>query len=497
MEIIEPKQRRTPAAISRRQCSIKYTVRIPISSENLRVCQKTLCDITGVTARKIQCLADKIKQGATDLSDLRGKHLNRTHSIPNDVKELVREHIRSFPRQESHYSRNTSSKECLAADLNLKIMYQMFTSKHPEVKASDYLYRQIFHDEFNLRFGTPRSDTCATCDKNFVKLCAAETQEEYDRLYLESEVHHEKAESAYHKLKEDTNLAKANSNVHVLCVDLQQVLFCPVLTHSNVFYQRQLSTYNCAIHNGGTNEVSMSVWDETTAKRGANEIASVILHYVTERFNPLTPDQERRLIVWSDRCVGQNNNWKIISLYHLLIVSHYFTQIDQKFLVSGHSFLPCDRDFALVEKRKATAQVYLPFHWVEVIANARPSKPFEVVHMQQEYFRDIGPAEQTIKKDPELKITTAAWLQFSSDDPMSLKLRKCHDVLLPWAVYSLQKSKRTRNKTVNHISHDNLPRLYHGPIPITKEKKHDLIAMSSFLPLGHGYSEFYHGLITE
>nr|CAI5827037.1 unnamed protein product [Callosobruchus analis] len=130
----------------------------------------------------------------------------------------------------------------------------------------------------------------------------------------------------------------------------------------------------------------MMVWHEGMAHRGSSEIASAILLYVTEKFNPLTPGDERKLVVWSDRCVGQNNNWRLITLLRLLLLEKYFTRIEQKFLTRGHSFLLCDRDFALRECNKKLSSVYIPFQWTEVIAKSRVHNPFKVVYMQSSLF---------------------------------------------------------------------------------------------------------------
>ncbi|KAJ8721016.1 hypothetical protein PYW08_006481 [Mythimna loreyi] len=161
-----------------------------------------------------------------------------------------------------------------------------------------------------------------------------------------------KSDQAYKHLAEGTDRAANNPNVITICIDLQQVLFCPTLTHSSVFYQRQLSCYNLGINNVGQRYSVMNLWNETIAKRGSAEIASCILKYILDNFKPLEENQERKLIVWSDRCVGQNNNWRILTLYAYLVKQQYFTEVNQKFLCSGHSFLPCDRDFTLIERRK-------------------------------------------------------------------------------------------------------------------------------------------------
>lgn len=62
--------------------------------------------------------------------------------------------------------------------------------------------------------------------------------------------------------------------------------------------------------------------------------------------------KKQKLVVWSDNCVGQNKNKMLLFLWIYLVTKGYFQEINQKFLVSGHSFLSCDRDFAHIEKRK-------------------------------------------------------------------------------------------------------------------------------------------------
>lgn len=61
----------------------------------------------------------------------------------------------------------------------------------------------------------------------------------------------------------------------------------------------------------------------------------------------------------------------------------YFTEVDQKFLCSGHSFLLCDKDFALIERRKKVRHdVFLPTDWKYVIGEARLSKPFLINELE-------------------------------------------------------------------------------------------------------------------
>lgn len=353
MDIVNIKRRYVDEDISRRHCSVKYY--LPVENQDIpkvQVCQKKLCYVLKITPRRLQKLQEKLKFNEP-LEDKRGRHSNRPNAIPNTIKDLIKAHIETFPKQESHYARGRTEKMCLSPDLTLKQMFILFKGKHPDAKCSEKLYRDIFRSDFNLRFGTPRSDTCQYCDKFYAKLVEARSEEEKNNISHESEIHHRRAEKAYSALSDDIKLAKENKNTIVLCTDLQQVLFCPTLKHSSVFYQRQYSCYNQAVHNMGTNDVFMCFWHESVAKRGSAEIASCLLKYVSTHFKPMENiGTDRKLIVWSDRCVGQNNNWRMISLYQYLVTMKYFSSVEQKFLTSGHSFLPCDRDFALIERKK-------------------------------------------------------------------------------------------------------------------------------------------------
>ncbi|CAH1997534.1 unnamed protein product [Acanthoscelides obtectus] len=286
----EPKRRRVEENISRRHCTVKYSI------NGTQVCRGTVCYIFSITPRRLQWLIGKLKANMNNLQDQRGKHLNRPKKLKNMDVGLISDHIRSFPLQENHYSRNTSAKQCLPADLNISKMFRLFKEKYPDANNISFrVYHDIFKSKFNLRFGLPRSDTCSYCDKLFMKLCSTDDANEKKKIEIESEIHHRKAEAGYKTLKDDTETSKLNPNYVVLCTDLQQVLFCPNLTHSSVFYQRQFSTYNYAVHNMGEENATMLLWHE------AMEIASALLFYITNKYSRLKAGEERKLVVWSDR----------------------------------------------------------------------------------------------------------------------------------------------------------------------------------------------------
>ena len=93
-----------------------------------------------------------------------------------------------------------------------------------------------FNTEFNLSFGAPKTDTCNKCDSLHVSIQAENDEQKRHTLQVQQDLHHRKAKSSYESLKADGDIAKQNSNVTVITFDFQQVLPCPYLTTSVVFY---------------------------------------------------------------------------------------------------------------------------------------------------------------------------------------------------------------------------------------------------------------------
>jgi hypothetical protein len=82
----------------------------------------------------------------------------------------------------------------------------------------------------------------------------------------------------------------------------------------------------------------------------------------------------------------------------------FLSEVHQKFLCTGHSSLPCDRDFALIEKRKVSC-LTVSSQWKYVIVESRINKPFTVVEIEQPRFKDLEVVKSAMKRDQNLKIT--------------------------------------------------------------------------------------------
>ncbi|KAG8255058.1 hypothetical protein J6590_101745, partial [Homalodisca vitripennis] len=122
-----------------------------------------------------------------------------------------------------------------------------------------------------------------------------------------------------------------------------------------------------------------------------------------------------------------------------------------------------------------------------MIEKARPSKPFHVVVMEQDDFIDLSPDEQELNKNSKLiKVSQGRWIQIRSDDLSQIRLRETHNLLETWTSDVILKTPRGRRppqlETLYKVTDPlEFPKMYGGPLPISKGKKDDLLAMLELL----------------
>ena len=127
-------------------------------------------------------------------------------------------------------------------------------------------------------------------------------------------------------------------------------------------------TCNLGIHNCSTGRGYMYMWPEPLASQGSNEVISCLYIHLQR------PTTATTLIAFSDACGGQNHNINIACFWmHVVCSSEFsYTTISHKVMVSGHSYLPNDRDFRSIEKANRKCQhVYVPEEWSKLVEMCR------------------------------------------------------------------------------------------------------------------------------
>lgn len=124
----------------------------------------------------------------------------------------------------------------------------------------------------------------------------------------------------------------------------------------------------------------MYMYPEIVARRGANEVVSCLHHYFRNKLLPSV----KKVNVYSDGCRGQNHNQTTVQFFHTLVKTGQFHAIEDNLPIRGHSFLPCDRHFATIEKMKRRREIIEWYDgWINMV-----EEYFEVVRVTQDLMKD-------------------------------------------------------------------------------------------------------------
>nr|CAI5837196.1 unnamed protein product [Callosobruchus analis] len=298
-----------------------------------------------------------------------------------------------IPAMESHYSRERSQRKYFGSHLNLSRLYRLYRDYCEEKNipeqhiAKEWLYTEVFNKEFNISFKYPSNDTCDLCDSYLIRLKDESNAEEKRNLQCEYEDHLAEASKRYQIKKTDKEeCAKYSASKIMLTVDLQKCLPTPLLTNSQSFYSLKLWTYNYTLYDS-TNKITTCVmWDESKASRGANEMASGMLHWAQNNIQP----HHREIIVWSDNCPSQNRNFIMVMAYVWILRQFPFLEvINHKYLLRGHTHLEVDACHALIERERKKAvgfQIMTPWDWQQLARMSSANNPFSIINMHSEDF---------------------------------------------------------------------------------------------------------------
>lgn len=463
------------------------------------VCRDAFVSIHGVTPGRVRHLAFYAKTSPTPPVDGRGKQMN-PQGLGQSIKHQISNHIKSFPTVKSHYGRSstTRGRKYLSPYLSVAAMHELYLKAYepaefeklqrgepinPTVKY-DY-YRTYFNTHFNLAFGTPKVDTCTTCDEVDTKMRDVSDANEKKKLQEEKELHLRQAQQFYTELRTSTQMARDHDDIASISFDFEQNFPLPHIPTGEVFYLRQVWLYVFGVHDCGDNTAAMFCWPENLAHKGANEVVSCLHSYLN------TLRGVKRLNLFSDSCGGQNKNSTVIQYLYTLVRNGHFHHV---FPVRGHSFLPCDRDFAKTEtKKRRVERVYTPQQWMDIVRSARKKKPYNVVEVNQSMILNFQlHFSQFFKKTvtnrgERMRIREARLFEYSQDHPQEV-----------WVKYSLcEEDEWHKFRIEKRGACPTFPTelAYSALLPLTQEKVDDVKKLVyKYVP--REFREFYDHLIS-
>lgn len=309
------------------------------------VCKSSFMAILGITRRRIDTVAKNYFKTSIPAKENRGG--DRKLEKYQSKRESVKNFINKFKANEVHYCRGQNARCYLNSSLNIKKMWTMYQNDNKEQPVKQSYFRHIFNTQYNLGFGTPRTDVCSTCLQLTEKIKSCVVEATKITLMTEKRLHKMKAQAYFNLLRE------AEDGVEIFSFDCQKNQVLPKVPDQQAYYSRQFYIYNFTVVRGTSKSklnpstVTGFCWTENEYSKGSNEIASCIYHMLN--ISDFTNIHTIRLMC--DGCGGQNKNTTLIAmLSYWLSKQTLITKIEIIFPVRGHSFIPPDRVFGHIER---------------------------------------------------------------------------------------------------------------------------------------------------
>lgn len=177
--------------------------------------------------------------------------------------------------------------------------------------------------------------------------------------------------------------------------------------------------YTFIIHFLSTNDAIFYTYPETEGKKGSTDVCSLIHHML---YNHLDY-RVRELNIFCDSCAGQNKNWTVFRyLHHVIHFQKRLDSIHMTFPVRGHSYMECDKDFALVNQK---TRAETPEDWILAFESSRnkPS-PFKTENVNHNFFHQWDTLLNKIyKKTCPFATRPVKELRLSKENPRLLYYR--------------------------------------------------------------------------
>ena len=468
------KPKRITDGTSRKKMSRSYNL------NNKKVCKTVNLSTLGSSNKRVDyCLNKKGKQGICS-PDKRGKATpNKTsESTIIDFRDFLNDHI-IFS---SHYC--SSNQKYFPPGTTINQLHTDYLSTRPNSKVSLTIFKKVFAS-VNIKIYQPKTDTCKTCDWFSVELSNTNDQSRKLQLETERNEHHLKAESP----RIDLRLASQCTDPSVLAFtfDMQKTQPLLSLQTSVVFYKRQLWIYNTGIHNLFNQQGHMMLWTENEGKRGSNEVCSSILKYL----EMVNTENIKKILTFSDSCGGQNRNKTMLSFIMFACSKFGISEWTHRYMQPGHSFLPNDRDFGLIEKKKQRQPVFSFDDWIHIVESANTKKPFKSVKLAGDILKVSALADQRQFKPrndsgAKFNFLDLSWFRIEIDDD-TIEYRASDDLTASTKFYTCPlKKNQTMPRELDNIPHEN---------KISRAKYDGVLSLLPYIP--HQYRSFYENLTCE
>lgn len=361
------RRRPTQGTRNTKEFSTRYFIRKHTDNTLVPVCLKSFLGILRLKKGRIQGVLKRHMQSGEMAKESRGGD-RKTFEF-SSRKEAVENFIKSFTPLESHYCRGKErNRVYLAPDLSIKKMYSMYNDQAlPGYSVTVSYFRKVFNTSFNIGFGAIRQDVCSTCLQLTENIKVEKDTTKKQELMTKKRIHKLRAKAFFNQIKEE------KEGLLTISFDCQKNLPMPKIPDQATYYSRQIYLYNFTVVVGSSlstlkkDNVFAYVWTEDIAAKSSNEICSALYHALSL----LDLSDVTTIRLMADGCAGQNKNSMMLGmlLKWFNTAPSHIKRIEVIYPVTGHSFIPPDRVFALIEKKCRSRETIInPQEYLDLIS---------------------------------------------------------------------------------------------------------------------------------
>lgn len=327
---------------------INYHIR-KASGEIVTVCKKFFFSVLKISEFRVNRVVKNHYKTGNIPKENRGG--DRKSAVFMRRKLSVIDFIESFHLIDLHYCRSKIKHlQYLPSELNINKMAKMYNDSEDILRVKSTYFRTIFNTCFNIGFKSPATDLCSTCVMLTEQIKHCKNEKQKKRLIARKKIHKLRAKAFFALLQEE------NPGTKTFSFDAQKNQLLPKVADQAAYRSRQLYQNNFGIVEGSSkssltkDNVFLYEWTENIRPKGANEIASALYH----RLNISNYNGCFKVRLFADGCGGQNKNSIVVGMcaYWLQMKSpKEIREMELIFPVVGHSYMPPDRVFALIEKK--------------------------------------------------------------------------------------------------------------------------------------------------
>jgi len=208
---------------------------------------------------------------------------------------------------------------------------------------------------------------------------------------------------------ESINEINPSKRTVTLVMDFCQNLDLPHLggeQPGDTYYYSPIWLYCLGIVDVAEDRLYAYLYDESSAKKGANNVSSILLYhiitFVVNNFEYSEKIGELNIIM--DNCRGQNKNGTVIKMAAYFVERGWFDKVNLIFLVKGHTKNDCDRMFNLLKVQWHKSNVYTFNQALAILGAVENVLPIDASNIHIDYTSLFEkwykqPASGTIQKN--------------------------------------------------------------------------------------------------